>query len=482
MFYAKAPDQVNFGDGTSGQMSPACSKGSSCPGLYFTQHTYTAMGTYTAKLLDSSNNPLATAVVTVALPSATSVLPATPTSGPAPLTVTFTPSFSSATDWTIYYGDGQSDQEECASNGNRIVCSESYTHTYASPGIYTAVATIPKTSASSVTESATITVTNGGTTIPNNGTVTFTASPDYGTAPLTVQFTSTGPQGSNIGSTVNFGDGTTGNLAFAPTCSSCNELSTVSHIYASAGPYTATLIDSGGSTLRTASVIVGENTNPNTGAPIINSFTATPSSITAGQSSTLSWSVSGATSVSISGIGTVNGNSVQVSPAQTTTYTVTATNSAGSVRAQTAVTVTGSGGGTTSAITCLNGISLFASITPASGPAPLTVRLTGEYINPEETLDFGDGSSVSYSMFPSCPLYKGYLPEVTFTHMYLSPGTYAVNIVWNSGKGVIPYAPYTPNVTVTALTTSASDQEAQLANAYTALISVLQQLIASLSH
>jgi peptidoglycan hydrolase-like protein with peptidoglycan-binding domain len=69
----------------------------------------------------------------------------------------------------------------------------------------------------------------------------FFASPTSGTAPLSVQFTSTAPQGSNVGTTVNFGDGTSGNLGFVPVCSSCNALGIVSHTYVSAGIYTATL-------------------------------------------------------------------------------------------------------------------------------------------------------------------------------------------------------------------------------------------------
>ncbi len=80
-------------------------------------------------------------------------------------------------------------------------------------------------------------------------------------------------------------------------------------------------------------------------APTIQAFSATPPSIQAGQSSTLAWSVTGATSLSISaGVGTVTGGSVSVSPAATTTYTLTATNASGSTTATTAVTV-GSGGG-----------------------------------------------------------------------------------------------------------------------------------------
>jgi hypothetical protein len=69
----------------------------------------------------------------------------------------------------------------------------------------------------------------------------FYASPTSGTAPLSVQFTSRAPQGGAIGNTVNFGDGTSGNLGFVPVCSSCNALGTVSHTFVSPGKYTATL-------------------------------------------------------------------------------------------------------------------------------------------------------------------------------------------------------------------------------------------------
>ena len=78
--------------------------------------------------------------------------------------------------------------------------------------------------------------------------------------------------------------------------------------------------------------------------PVIASFTATPASINAGQSSTLQWSVQNATSVSISSIGTVAASGTRsVSPTVTTVYTLTATNAAGSATSTATVTV-GSGG------------------------------------------------------------------------------------------------------------------------------------------
>ena len=75
--------------------------------------------------------------------------------------------------------------------------------------------------------------------------------------------------------------------------------------------------------------------------PIINSFLANPTSITVGESSNLSWSVTDATTVAIDqSIGSVaSTGTTAVSPATSTTYTLTATNVAGSVTASVTVTV-----------------------------------------------------------------------------------------------------------------------------------------------
>jgi hypothetical protein len=77
--------------------------------------------------------------------------------------------------------------------------------------------------------------------------------------------------------------------------------------------------------------------------PVINVFTAAPASVTIGQSSLLSWTVTGiGTTLSLNqGIGSVTGtSSISVSPAVTTTYTLTATTAAGSTTAAATVTVT----------------------------------------------------------------------------------------------------------------------------------------------
>jgi hypothetical protein len=76
--------------------------------------------------------------------------------------------------------------------------------------------------------------------------------------------------------------------------------------------------------------------------PTISSFTATPATIHTGESSTLAWNVSNATTLSINqGVGTVTGatGSRTVSPTATTTYTLTATNSDGTKTATCTVTI-----------------------------------------------------------------------------------------------------------------------------------------------
>jgi hypothetical protein len=91
-------------------------------------------------------------------------------------------------------------------------------------------------------------------------------------------------------------------------------------------------------------------TRVSTGTPqsaLIVRFDATPNQISAGQSSTLTWIVQGATQVSINnGIGNVAATgSTTVSPATTTTYTLTATGPNGNVTASAIVTVGAAGAG-----------------------------------------------------------------------------------------------------------------------------------------
>jgi hypothetical protein len=83
-----------------------------------------------------------------------------------------------------------------------------------------------------------------------------------------------------------------------------------------------------------------------TQAPVISSFTATPSAVCAGQSATLAWASSGATSASVADLtsGTVTSvpvnGSLVVTPATTRTYRLTVTNNAGSDTRDLTITVT----------------------------------------------------------------------------------------------------------------------------------------------
>lgn len=194
---------------------------------------------------------------------------ADPQSGVAPLAVTFTTSDSinaSTTAYSVDFGDGSSEAQmtkgSCVGitaivgGQGGIRCTYSVQHTYNSNGTYTAKLlkqpsfTCPAGLMCAQTESsafmlpapqivATAIITVGSST--TSGTVSFTASPQSGGAPLTVEFSATAPQGTTLGNTVNFGDGTSGTLMVVPTCSSCNEMGTVSHTYTASGTYNASL-------------------------------------------------------------------------------------------------------------------------------------------------------------------------------------------------------------------------------------------------
>jgi hypothetical protein len=103
--------------------------------------------------------------------------------------------------------------------------------------------------------------------------------------------------------------------------------------------YTLTATGPNGNTTQAVTVTVGA---AQAGNPQIIRFEANPVNINPGGSSTLSWTTTGASTVSISGVGNVAANgSTTVSPTQTTTYTLTATSADGkSVTAPITVIVT----------------------------------------------------------------------------------------------------------------------------------------------
>jgi hypothetical protein len=102
--------------------------------------------------------------------------------------------------------------------------------------------------------------------------------------------------------------------------------------------YTLTATASNGNTVQAVITI----TVAPASIPQVVVFTASPQTISAGQTSQLCWQVNGATTINISnGVGTnVPANSCQtVSPQTTTTYTLTATNATGSINASVTINV-----------------------------------------------------------------------------------------------------------------------------------------------
>lgn len=95
--------------------------------------------------------------------------------------------------------------------------------------------------------------------------------------------------------------------------------------------------------------------------PTVVAFSATPAQIAAGQSATLMWNVTNATSVQIDqgvGSGLALAGTVTVTPSATTTYMLTASGNSGTTTATTVVTVTSSSSPPPS------------SSAPLPGPAP----------------------------------------------------------------------------------------------------------------
>lgn len=196
-------------------------------------HIYTNAGTYTARLTLTDNvGQTNTATVAVTAASAP-VIPATPptavisssaATGPAPITVSFDGSGSTATNATIVaynwsFGDG----------GSAI--SSKVSHAYTTAGAYTATLTVTD-SKGQASEVGTPVIVTAPLVTNKAPQAVISATPTSGSAPLTVSFDGSGSTDSDgsISSYVwNFGDGSsaTGKMA--------------SHTYTTEATFTATL-------------------------------------------------------------------------------------------------------------------------------------------------------------------------------------------------------------------------------------------------
>jgi len=176
------------------------------------------------------------------------------------------------------------------------------------------------------------------------GTSSSSSSSGKGSMPTITSFTAN-PTSMNAGtsSTLSWAAAGATSVAITPgtfTSTSASGSTTMNPTVTTT--YTLTATNAAGSATSTLTVTV--NT---TGKPTISSFTASPSSITSGAISKLSWATSGATSIGITPgtfTSTAASGSTSVSPTATTTYTLSATNASGSTTSMAKVTVGASGG------------------------------------------------------------------------------------------------------------------------------------------
>jgi hypothetical protein len=162
--------------------------------------------------------------------------------------------------------------------------------------------------------------------------------------------------------------------------------------------------------------------------PIIVSFTASVSTFALGDSVTLSWNVTNATSVAINqGIGTVAATgSVVVTPGATTTYTLTALNGATPATAQITLTLSSGPvdvyllGGQSN----MQGLGDLSELTPAQLTPPTNVF----YWNGSGFVPLVPGTTITSSA-------GNFGPEIAFATQVAKPGRKAYLIKeYNSGK------------------------------------------------
>ena len=257
---------------------------------------------------------------------------------------------------------------------------------------------------------------------------------ETGSAPTITSFTAN-PTSINSGTASTLSWAATGatSIAITPgTFTSSSASGSTSMSPATTTTYTLTATNTSGSTTSTATVAVAKS-----GKPTISSFTANPSAVTSGSSTTLSWVTSGVTSLAItpgSFTSTSASGSTSVSPTATTTYTLTATNAVGSTTSTAKVTITAPGGPLSIATTSCPGGTQDAAY------AGCTIVASGG--SPPYTYSVSTSSS-------SPPLPEG---------MSLNPSTGNITSALIGGEGT-----YTPEFVVTDSTSAQATQNISIA-------------------
>jgi hypothetical protein len=173
-----------------------------------------------------------------------------------------------------------------------------------------------------------------------SGTVTQSVTVTVGApgSPQIVRFAAdpnTIPAGGSV--TLSWSTNNASTVAITPNVGTVTANGSTTVSPAATTTYTLTATNSAGSVTATATVTVSGSSIPQ-----IVTFVATPQNISPGQSTKLCWQVTGSTNISIApGVGTnLNSNDcATVSPATTTTYTLTATNAAGQIQGNVTVNV-----------------------------------------------------------------------------------------------------------------------------------------------
>ena len=402
----------NFGDGSSA--GPQLSATSS--------HTYTAGGAYSVKVTVTDtvgNSATATKAVSVGAPTAAVVV--TPSAGGAPLSVTANASTSTdpigISSYTFNFGDG--------SQPVGPQPSATAAHVYASGGSYTVTVTVADSAGASASASANV--------LAGSPVAALTVTPAAGRAPLAVTADASGSSDALAitGYTFDFGDGS----SVGPQVSS-----SATHTYNSGGSFMlrVTVVDSAGATAtRTQVVSVGSPTaslavNPNTGGA--------PLAVTANASG--STDPIGITSYTFNfGDGATAGP--QSTSSATHTYTTTGTYTVTVIVADSA----GASASTTASVTVAAPPVAVLTVTPASGPAPLSVLADASGSTPGTNaiatykFAFGDGTVVGPQASP------------TASHVYAAGGSYTVILTVADTIGVSAVA--TNGVTAIAPPTAA---------------------------
>lgn len=344
------------------------------------------------------------------------VIQATPTTGTAPLTVSFNGTNSSDPDGQVVsyawdFGDGGT------------ATGSSLQHVYSSAGPYTARLTV--TDNQGGTNSTTVVITVAAANQPPNAS--FAATPTSGIGPLNVNFNasqSSDPDGSIVSYTWTYGDGASGTGV------------TASHTYANAGTYTArlTVRDNANATStasrtitvsapNTAPVAVATGSPLSGTAPLTVSFNGNGSSDSDGSIQTYSWNFGDGS--------TANGSTIQHVFTSAGTYdtrlTVTDDDGASSFDVVQVVVQAANQKPTAS-----------FSANPLTGAAPLLVSVDASASSDSDgtiasySWNFGDGSNAS---------------GATTSHTYTTPGTYslALTVVDDDGAS----ASMTRTITVT---------------------------------